>query len=125
MNSECVMCEEAITNPICPSCLQQGVQQWLMEQQRNDLVSEIEELTVGVFANNGDAFCIKCDNLMSLCAYCYTKEVFHVVKKHPKLLALYVDYFNYDLELETSEVRKDRKIPHVGWSKEAELLLDY
>ena len=102
----CVMCEEAITNPICPACLQEGVQQWLMEQRQDELVHEVQELTRCTFANNGDTFCIKCDNLMSLCAYCYTKEVFGLIKHHPDLVESYLTYFNYDLE-------------HLGWEQDA------
>ena len=104
--SMCVMCDEAITNPVCPACLQEGVQQWLLEQGQTELVENVQELTRGVFANSGDAFCIKCDNVMSLCAYCYTKEVFGLVKEHPELVECYLDYFNYDLE-------------HLGWEQDA------
>lgn len=111
MNSECVMCEETITNPICPACLQEGVQQWLLEQGQAQLADDVNELTRGVFANNGDAFCIKCDSVMSLCAYCYTKEVFNLVKEHPRLVRHYLDYFNYDLG-------------HMGWEQDALAYID-
>ena len=127
---ECVMCSEAITNPICPACLQEGVQQWLMEQGQERLADEVNELTRNVFANNGDAFCIKCDSVMSLCAYCYTKEVFHLLSKRPRLMNEYLTYFNYDLEhegysKEVSLCRNSSNSSHMGWEKEAELLLDY
>jgi hypothetical protein len=103
---ECVMCDEPITNPICPACLQEGVQQWLLEQGQDALVLEVQELTRGTFANIGLTFCIKCDSVMSLCAYCYTKEVFSIVKEHPRLVENYLEYFNYDLE-------------HLGWEQDA------
>jgi|GEM_PF-2359985 len=108
---QCVMCDESITNPICPACLQEGVQQWLMEQRQYALAEEVRDLTRGVFANNGDTFCIKCDSLMGLCAYCYTKEVFNVVKRCPRLINQYLVYFNFDLG-------------HLGWEKEARSYID-
>jgi hypothetical protein len=110
--TECILCEEAITNPICPACLQEGVQQWLFEQGEEKLVDEVNEVTRGVFANNGDTYCIKCDSSMALCAYCYTQSIFNIIKEHPKLLRQYVEYFNYDLG-------------HMGWEQDAELYLDH
>lgn len=110
-DTKCVMCDEAITNPICPGCLQEGVQQWLMEQGETALADEVSELTRGNFANWGETACIKCDNLMSLCAYCYTKEVFHVVSRHPRLVSSYLTYFNFDLE-------------HLGWEQDARAYID-
>lgn len=105
-NPQCVVCEEPITNPICPACLKEGVSQWLLEQGQYGLLGEVDEMTRGVFANSGSTFCIKCDSLMGLCAYCYTKEVFDIVKRHPRLVADYLVYFNFDLG-------------HMGWEREA------
>lgn len=107
----CTMCEEPITNPVCPACLQEGVQQWLHEQGQEELVVEVQELTRDVFANSGETFCIKCNSCMSLCAYCYTKEVFHIIKEHPTLVAQYLSYFNYDLD-------------HLGWEQDAIAYID-
>jgi uncharacterized protein YozE (UPF0346 family) len=105
------MCQEVITNPLCPGCLQEGVQQWLVEQRQNQLTDEVSELTRSVFANSGSTFCIKCDSCMELCVYCYTKEVFHLIKRCPELIAQYLEYFNYDLE-------------HLGWEQEARAYID-
>jgi len=105
------MCEEPITNPVCPSCLQEGVQQWLLEQREEPLAEQVSELTRSVFANMGGTFCIKCDSCMSLCAYCYTKEVFDVIKQHPRLVEEYLVYFNFDLG-------------HLGWQREAETYIE-
>lgn len=107
----CVECEETITNPICPACLQVGVEQWLREEHREALVPELHELTRRVFWNDGETFCIKCNNLMSTCAYCYTKAVFDLIRHEPDLLQRYLVYFNYDLG-------------HMGWEQEAVALID-
>jgi hypothetical protein len=48
---------------------------------------------------------------MGLCTYCYTKEVFAIVKQRPRLVAEYLDFFNYDLE-------------HLGWEQEALLYVE-
>ncbi|MBR9700606.1 hypothetical protein GOV11_01950 [Candidatus Woesearchaeota archaeon] len=102
----CVLCEEPITNPICPGCLREGVRQWLWEERREELVPAVEELTRGIFRNMGDIHCIKCNSLMSVCTYCYTEEVFRLIRHYPELVAQYLEFFNYDLG-------------HQGWAKEA------
>jgi hypothetical protein len=110
-STPCVMCEEPITNPICPACLQEGVRQWLLEQRQGQLAAEVRALTSVIFANHGDVFCIKCDSAMALCAYCYTKEVFNVIKDHQHLVKQYLAYFNYDLQ-------------HLGWEQDARAYTD-
>ena len=111
VSAECVMCEEIITNPVCPGCIQEGVQQWLWEQRQDELANNVGELTRNVFANHGDTFCIKCDSAMSLCAYCYTGSVFGLICHNPRLVQQYLDYFNYDLL-------------HLGWEREARSQLE-
>ena len=111
METTCVMCEETITTPICPACIQVGVEEWLLEQREDELANEISELTRVVFANHGDTFCIKCDSVMALCAYCYTKEVFQLIKERPRLVKQYLEYCNYDLE-------------HLGWEQDARQYVD-
>jgi len=102
----CVMCEEPITNPLCPGCIQEGMQQWLFEQGQDELAHRLRELTRNVFANNGNTHCIKCDSLMRLCTYCYSGQVFTLIKEQPKLVEQYLTYFNFDLD-------------HQGWEQEA------
>jgi hypothetical protein len=106
--AECVVCNEPITNP---GCLQEGVQQWLREQRQDELADEVSELTRNVFANHGSMFCIKCDSAMSLCTYCYSKEIFDLVKQRPRLVAQYLTYFNFDLD-------------HLGWEQEARSIVE-
>lgn len=106
----CTLCEEPITNPICPCCVREGIRQWLHEENQEQLIPSVDEATRNIFRNDGTTDCIKCHSLMSVCVYCYTKEIFHLVKHDPKLLLRYLTYFNYDLG-------------HLGWQREAEQLL--
>ncbi len=107
---DCVVCEEPITNTVCPECMQACIQQWLAEQREERLAGEVSELTRRVFANNGTTFCIRCDSLMAICLYCYTKEVFDVIKRKPHLVKQYMEYFSFDLD-------------HQGWEKEARTII--
>jgi hypothetical protein len=107
-DTTCVLCDEHITNPLCPACLQEGVLQWLEEQGYHLLALEVSEVTRAVFANSGSTFCIRCDSCMRLCAYCYTKELFEVIRREPMLACEYLAFFSFDLE-------------HAGWEREAAL----
>lgn len=103
----CVQCEEVITNPLCPVCLQKGVQQWLGDEHNDVLSREVSLMTDNAL---GETPCIRCGSPMGLCVYCYTKDVFDLVKRYPVLLRSYLSYFNFDLH-------------HLGWEREAREIL--
>ena len=111
----CVMCEETITNPVCPACVHKGIRQWLLEQQELHLATDVLEVTLcdsNVHALD-NMECIKCHNSMAICTYCYSKNVFDVIKSKPLLIAEYMMFFNFDLE-------------HMGWEQDARnLIADY
>ncbi len=118
----CVMCDEAITNPVCPNCLHSGVRQWLIEQQELRLAQKVLDITQCNIKNDlhdldknehGNTLCIKCHSPMDVCTYCYTKDVFDVVKSKSSLVAEYLMFFNFDLE-------------HLGWEQDARYIVsDY
>jgi ferredoxin len=104
----CVVCEEPITNPICQECLREAVRQWLMEQGQSGLMEEVDRMTM---SDHDGTTCIGCGNRMRVCAYCYTKDVFHIIEKRPELVPAYLAYFNFDLE-------------HMGWERDARAYVD-
>jgi hypothetical protein len=116
----CVMCEETITNPVCPDCLHSGVRQWLVEQQETRLAQTVLDITIADVKNlqhralvEDSTLCIKCNRSMNVCTYCYTKDVFDVIKSKPLLVAEYMMFFNFDLE-------------HMGWEQDARnIVSDY
>lgn len=102
---KCVLCEEVITNPLCPCCLNEEAQQWLMEQGYAALADETHWIASSL-VQNGNVRCIKCQNPMAVCTYCTTQDLMHVVKRNKDLLKQYLVYFNYDLA-------------HLGWEQDA------
>ncbi|MDD9953893.1 MAG: hypothetical protein OXR66_06170 [Candidatus Woesearchaeota archaeon] len=102
----CVVCEEVITNPVCPCCLHEGVGQWLSERGQTKIATQVE----WVPHTTGDTHCIKCDQGMGICSYCYMGEMFDVVKQQPALIKEFLTFFNFDLE-------------HLGWEQEARAYL--
>jgi len=74
----CVVCQEAITNPICPECLQKEIEQWLVDKNKS-LVPKLRNYTeiFGSYRHEGTE-CVICGNDMKVCAHCYCKDVYEL-----------------------------------------------
>ena len=95
---KCVICQEAITNPICPDCLQREVEHWLADFNPS-LVPQLREYT-GIF----DAYthegvtCVICGRDMRVCAHCFCKDIYQLFRDQLKDKA--EDFlFSFDFEL--------------------------
>ena len=90
--TKCVSCEETITNPLCPSCLAEGVTQWLMEKRIYHVVSKYKGFS--------EDSCIKCNASIDLCSYCFTKHIYEELKDAKidrKILTEFLTFFHLDL----------------------------
>ncbi|MCC7575007.1 hypothetical protein KO361_05425 [Candidatus Woesearchaeota archaeon] len=95
---ECVLCEEYITNPLCPECIGAQIKTWLLEAKPEliDLLDlETSKLSQHLFNKN---FCISCKKDMDVCSYCYTEHVLEWLedKLSKELLSDFVKFFHYD-----------------------------
>lgn len=91
--SECVMCEEIVTNPLCLDCVNKGIEQWLSE---NDLPS----FELGLFGTEQQG-CIRCNKSIDVCLYCHTKQVYEWLKTQKtdkNKLAEFIEFFHFDLD---------------------------
>lgn len=114
----CAECQESIYNPICPSCLAREIEVWLNEKNKKSKKADKEIgnkilFEVKAYLGNGleGGKCIICKrNSDFLCPYCFTKEVFDILKElkvSNGLLEDFFTHFNYDFD-------------HTGYTKEAE-----
>ncbi len=96
---ECVLCKEAVTNPVCASCLEAQMSIWLNEI-KPDLVNKLKEKTNEVsFEFDTVGECILCNKDINLCAYCYTEHIFNwLIDNNRELAKKFITYFNFDLE---------------------------
>ena len=113
----CDVCSEAVTNPICPSCLSTEVEAWLTlyPNLRNELLPKLRtylnhiESSIPLEATS----CIKCnDSRASVCPYCFTNHVLGELKRinaNKIILKEFLEFFNFDFD-------------HTGYSTEAEEL---
>ena len=72
---DCMLCKEPITNPLCPDCLTQAVEQWL-GTVAPDRAEALKNAIAHPDSDTG-AKCIRCNKHFNLCTYCYSKEVFN------------------------------------------------
>lgn len=92
----CIGCGEAITNPVCPSCLDRNISEW----------SAMNGVTIGVkplrkdlgYTDVDGTRCIKCGDNMHFCPYCYTEDVLVWLQYNkPGLVDEFMRFFNFDL----------------------------
>lgn len=90
--NSCVVCDEAISNPICPDCLAKQMRNWLVEFDPL-LASEVDGFSI-----EGDTTCLFCGQGMSICAHCYSMDVYEqLAVKNAKLAQEFVSHFDFDL----------------------------
>lgn len=110
----CIGCNEAITNPICPDCLERGLQCWL-ENRNPELVSTLKQKTAEfkeLTATEKATKCVLCGKGMNSCTYCYTEYIYDWLRDdHPILVKEFIKYFNFDLRGEG--YRKDAEDLHL------------
>ena len=93
--NSCVVCDEAITNPICPDCLAKKMRNWLDEFDPQ-LASEVDGFSI-----EGDTTCLFCGQGMSICAHCYSMDVYEqLAVKNEKLAREFVSRFDFGLRRE-------------------------
>ena len=111
----CAECQESIYNPICPSCLAREIESWLNEKGSDKKLGTKILFEVKAFLGRGleGGKCIICKKYSDfLCPYCFTNEVFEILKEFGVKRELFEDFFthfNYDFD-------------HTGYTKDAEEL---
>jgi hypothetical protein len=88
-DKRCLICDEVISNPICPDCINKEVRDFLAEQEM-ELYEDQSEY--------GSTRCIICGKNMSVCPSCYTNELYGIIKNlHPSLEDDFKTFFNFEL----------------------------
>jgi len=112
----CNVCSQAITNPLCPTCLTTEIQAWLTlypDLRRQLLPKLFRYLHITEETLKDSTACLKCRNKRaSVCPYCFTDYVLKQLKKinvNRIILKEFFEFFNFDLD-------------HTGYSEEAEKL---
>lgn len=96
---QCVVCEEAITNPVCIECLTKEIRQWLGEKKASLIPLFMERVEMFESYNHETTDCIICNSNMNVCPHCVCMEVYNWLSEDYKEYAEeYLDLFNYELK---------------------------
>src|SRR3989338_4690769 len=79
--SHCMECDDVITNPICSDCLAMEMRS-LLEEHDPFLSYQIRG-----FNWESGVPCIRCGQLMNVCAYCFSNDIFDFVQEQNQELA--------------------------------------
>jgi len=95
----CEECDEAITNPICPDCLERQIIAWLMERNKEVLVMKIRErmklIKSQSNSSKSNVNCVICKNKLSICPHCTSNEILKALKKERRLSSDFMSLFDY------------------------------
>jgi hypothetical protein len=116
LSVDCLNCNEAIFNPICPSCIFREFENWIIKfpEIEEKVMKEVRSFLRNNHNLEKDAqTCIVCHNKRAyLCPYCSTEFLFNLLrhkKVSKKVLKEFFTHFNFDFE-------------HCGYYREAEKL---
>ncbi|MFT4304446.1 MAG: hypothetical protein ACMXYG_07805 [Candidatus Woesearchaeota archaeon] len=97
---KCIICDEAITNPICPYCLEKQVMYWISERKASliPLLKKVGE-SVKEFSHE-NTFCAVCNNDMNVCPHCYCNEIYTwlIENNYKELAEEFLESFNFELD---------------------------
>jgi len=99
----CLVCSEAITNPLCPSCVSTHILHWaedkgeriknLCKKAINALGQQSDRLTT-----NSTTTCIVCHRNHSVCPFCFTEMIVTYLRNSgikEKDIDEFKEFFNY------------------------------
>ena len=92
----CIECDEAITNPICSDCLATTMRVMIAEYDQ-----KLAQKVVGFSMEDGITTCIQCGQSMSLCAHCFSRDIYeYLQERNPAIAEEFVNRFDFDLRQE-------------------------
>lgn len=97
----CEECNEAVTNPICPSCLEREAVIWLSEIGKENFIAKVNEKMAPLKSKKGEDSleeeinCIICGKSLTVCPHCASKKLMEAFRNDKKLLGMFLTYFGY------------------------------
>ena len=95
---QCVECEETIRNPVCPDCLAQGIAALTGERLGSMVAHEVVMTSKALAYRFGSTWCIKCGEMMQLCAFCFVNELSNMLQSNPQIRTQLLEYCSFDFE---------------------------
>lgn len=99
--SNCSLCGYEISNPTCVDCLKKQVIVFL--GRRDHISQDVDEnMQMFVCFDTKKAECIFCDSSVSVCSYCFYREIYKALKRlDPRLAKEFGRLFQCSGEMQT------------------------
>ena len=102
---ECLVCHEAIYNPLCSHCIVSQLQVWLSSypdlKKRAMPIIKLYLRDIHNTMNTG-LTCISCNQeRVAVCPYCFTAKIISILKKlevNKQILREFLKFFNFDYD---------------------------
>ncbi len=96
--SLCVGCDEAISNPLCTSCLSAKMRMVVGEYDQK-LAAQITAAEIP-----GETICVRCNKGMGLCAHCFSKDVYEFLQaQNPFVAKEFSRHFDFQIRQKLAE----------------------
>lgn len=94
-NPNCVICQEAITNPMCPTCLEAGMVEWFTTRNPA-VVAELRAWSPVFTTHTAKGIrCVVCKGPMNICSHCYTGEIMEALNEQIDDLEAFTQAFQF------------------------------
>lgn len=97
---KCVICDEAITNPVCPECLEKEILYWISEKKPS-LMPILQNIGNSVKEySHENTSCAICGSNMNVCPHCYCFEIYSwlIENEYKELGHEFLEQFDYELK---------------------------
>lgn len=96
--SQCVVCEEVITNPVCSECLTTEIRQWLVDKKPSLVPLFEDKIDIFDSYTHKSSACVICMGDMNVCPHCLCMEVYLWLQEDYRQYAEeFLDLFNFEL----------------------------
>jgi hypothetical protein len=113
---ECLLCQEAIYNPICSECIGQQLRVWLSSYP--DLKKKVWPIIKRHLRDihntmHNASTCVACNKQRAaVCPYCFTNTILNILRKlevNKIILSEFLKFFNFDYD-QTGYTREARDL---------------
>ena len=96
--ARCAVCDDVIDTPLCTSCIEQEIEEWLTARSKTDLADFHTSIDSIALRDTDHSFpgCIKCGTAVQVCPYCFVRDMAEIIEiKRPELVDEFRAFFGF------------------------------
>lgn len=102
---ECLVCKESVYNPLCPACISQQIEVWLISYPKlsKKLLPDLKKYVIAIHNEmDGAVECAACtQKRAAVCPYCFTEYVLNRLRMlgaEDEVVGEFLQFFNFDFD---------------------------